>query len=119
MLLCFEDISNEGHIPAFYDHDPLVQKDFLRKAAKDGHVIAMYKLGLECDNLDETKYWLETAARNGYVPAMYAFGLLCDLSGQRRRWLVKAAASGHLGAMYALAMESYKANERGLPSRPR
>ena len=119
MLLCFEDVSNEGHIPAFYNHDPLVQRDFLRKAAEDGHITAMYELGLECDTLDETKYWLGTAANNGYVPAMYAFGLLCDRPNERRRWLLKAAENGHMGAMHALAIERYEAKEHDMSWKPR
>jgi hypothetical protein len=119
MQLCFEDISNEGHIPAFYDHDPLVQRDFLRKAAEDGHVIAIYHLALECDTLDETKHWLAVAAQNGYAPAMYAYGLLCDQPGERRMWLLKAAEIGHMGAIHTLAIDRYEAKERSPALKPR
>jgi TPR repeat protein len=119
MLSCFDVVSNEGHIPAFYNNEPIVQRDFLRKAAEDGHITAMYKLGLECDTLDETKYWIAKAAHNGYMPAMYAFGMLCDRPGERRRWLLKAAESGHKGAMHALAIERYKNKAHGRLSNPR
>jgi TPR repeat protein len=108
MQLCFEDISNEGHIPAFYDRDPLVQRDFLKKAAEDGHITAMYKFALECDTLVEAKHWLGRAAHKGYVPAMYALGLLCDRPGERRRWLIKAAESGHMGAIHTLAIDRHE-----------
>jgi len=39
-------------------------------AAEEGHVPAMYELGLACSDLNEKRRWLEEAARNGWQAAM-------------------------------------------------
>jgi hypothetical protein len=39
-------------------------------AAEEGHVVAMYVLGLACGDPKEKRRWLAEAARNGSQPAM-------------------------------------------------
>jgi TPR repeat protein len=59
--------ANEGHVQAIFDGDPAARRVFLRKAAEDGHVPAMYRLALTCDDPAERKRWLREAAHEGYV----------------------------------------------------
>ncbi len=47
---------------------------YLRMAAEEGYVPAMYDLGLACKNRRERECWLEEAARNGWRPAIEELG---------------------------------------------
>ncbi len=67
-----------------------LSKDWFKKAAKSGHVEAMFRLG-----------WFEEAAERGHVGAMYVLGKE-DIS-----WLEKAADMGHFNAMYEIALSAY------------
>lgn len=100
--------AHEGHVPAMYDYglccnDPKLKLHWLRMAAEEGHVQAMYLLGQECRDLSERRRWLQIAAEEGHVPAMYEFSLLCSNLHERRRWLAEAARNGLQAAVLELA----------------
>lgn len=66
--MSWRGITNEGHVHVVYDAGPIDRRSFLRQAAEDGHVAAMYEYGLQCDDPDEQRRWLRKAAQQGYVP---------------------------------------------------
>ena len=60
---------------------------WLRKAAHDGHVPAMYQYAMHCDQPARRVRWLREAALEGYVPAMYHYALECCGAMRQRGWL--------------------------------
>ena len=75
---------------------------WLRMAAEEGHVQAMYLLSQQCD-ADERRRWLRMAAEEGHVPAMCELALACSDLKEKRRWLEEAARNGWQAAMMELA----------------
>jgi TPR repeat protein len=51
-------------------------------------------LTAELEDFEERKRWLRMAAEEGHVAAMYYWGLVCDDPRQRERWLTEAARNG-------------------------
>ena len=51
---------------------------YLKQAADDGYIPAMFDYGMEVDDPDEKKRYLKMAADAGYIPAMYEYALLLD-----------------------------------------
>ena len=51
---------------------------YLKEAADDGYIPAMFDYGMELDDLHEKKHYLKMAADNGYIPAMHEYALLLD-----------------------------------------
>jgi TPR repeat protein len=62
----------------------------------------MYARALDCCDEKEKKHWLTMAAEEGHVPAMFDLGLLCDSRWKRDRWLEEAARNGSQAAMVQL-----------------
>jgi hypothetical protein len=54
----------------------------------------MYDYGQECDAPEERKKWLREAAEEGHIQAMYELALKCDDPHERNRWLQEAADYG-------------------------
>lgn len=82
-----------------------------RRAAKQGHPLAQYQLGLVClqsddrAGLGEGLQWLRQAAQTGYADAQFALGeaLTAGLEeghapSEAFRWYQEAAQRGHAGA---------------------
>jgi len=57
-------VSNEGYVPVLYSNDSEDRKIFLRRAARDGHLPAMYEYARQCDDPAEKRRWF----RDGYGP---------------------------------------------------
>jgi len=87
-----------GHVRLWADLQQSRQKrHWLRMAAAEGHLQAMYLLGMDCDEPDERRRWLRMAAEEGHVVAMYVLGLAAairrrtTLAGRsRQEWLAAA-----------------------------
>jgi TPR repeat protein len=59
-----------------------------------------YRCALQCADPEEKRQWLKKAAYEGHVPAIYRYGLECGDSSERKRWLRQAAEAGDVEAMY-------------------
>lgn len=51
---------------------------YLKQAADDGYIPAMFDYGMEVDDPEEKKRYLKMAADDGYIPAMHEYALLLD-----------------------------------------
>jgi TPR repeat protein len=58
------------------------------------------------DDPGEKLKWLKAAAEDGYIPAMYEYGLTVDDPGERRKWLTKAAEFGYEPAKDAIGRDT-------------
>ena len=66
---------------------------WLREAARNGHVEAMYQYSMECDNPAEALHWLREAALEGHLLALEACALRCEEPKRKRRTAASRAAT--------------------------
>ena len=71
-----------------------MERAWLRNAAYEGYVPAMYDYGMGCTDPRQKEHWLRMAAVEGHLPAMYVLGTECGDIRERRRWLEMAAEDG-------------------------
>jgi hypothetical protein len=67
----------------------------------------MYLLSQEYDDPSERRRWLRMAAEEGHVPAMYEPGLACSDPKEKRRRLEESTRNGSQPAMLELAEMGY------------
>jgi TPR repeat protein len=85
-------------------------RDWLARAANQGHVGAMVDLALmlrQGGGLDDADHWFRLAAERGDSTAMYNVGLRHKELGERalaERWLRRAAERGDVAAKYNLGL---------------
>ena len=109
--------AQNGYIPAMYDwametDDPDERKLYLKQAAENGYIPAMYYWAMETDDPEERRKYLKQAATNGDIAAMHEWAMETDDSEEKKRYLKEAAEDGYIPAMYDWAMETDDLKER-------
>ncbi len=93
--------SDAREAPAIVRQDPAAIR-YLKLAAEQGHLEAMYLVAQSCGDKAQRIHWLTLAAEGGHVRAMHDLGLASAALHERRRWLREAARHGWAEAMAEL-----------------
>lgn len=91
---------------------------WLKKAAKNGHILAQYQMGYISEDLRTKKYWYKQAAKQGHEASQcelaYIYLQDFDISEELPRkglsWLLKAAEKGLTFSMHNLGVAYYIGN---------
>jgi len=89
---------------------PSAAEKWFRKAAEDGHIEAMFRLGdllSDAGRQDEAEPWFRKAAEDGHIEAMFRLGDLLSDAGRQDEaepWFRKAAEDGHIEAMFRITL---------------